>query len=118
MKYQAASNYLKAHRKRSGLSQRDVGKLLGYRDPGQISRHERAMSVPPLEAALAYEMIFRTPVAAIFSDMRETIARDIEPKLREMKTGLENRGARDRNASLIAQKLAWLNKRQNAQEMK
>ena len=112
MKYRKAENYLRAHRKKSGLSQRDVGNLLGYKNPGQISRHERTTSIPSLATALAYELIFGTPVAVIFAGMREAIARDVEEKLEKMGMTLENRAAGDRNANLTAQKLAWLGERQ------
>jgi transcriptional regulator with XRE-family HTH domain len=114
MKYQAAGNYLRAHRKKSGLSQRDVGNLLGYKDPGPISRHERAMTIPPLAAALAYELIFRAPVAAIFAGARDAIAQEIEMRVKEMGVMLGSRNARDRNANLIAQKLSWVSARQKA----
>jgi transcriptional regulator with XRE-family HTH domain len=114
MKDRTAGNYLRAHRRKSGLSQRDVGKLLGYKDPGQISRHERATSVPPLAAALAYELIFGAPVAAIFAELHDAVRRDVEPKLKEMETALEN-CAGGRNAPLIAQKLVWLSERQKVQ---
>src|SRR5207248_4184473 len=99
MKYRTAGNYLKAHRKKSGLSQRNVGNLLGHKGPGQISRHERATSIPSLAAALAYELIFREPVAAIFAGMRDAIARDVEEKLKKAGVALENRDAGDRNAN-------------------
>jgi transcriptional regulator with XRE-family HTH domain len=114
MNHQAAGNYLRTHRKKSGLSQREMGKLLGYRNPGQISRHERATSIPPLAAALAYELIFRVPVAAIFAGIRDATARDVEKKLKEIGVTLGNRDAGDRNANLTAQKLAWLSERQEA----
>ncbi len=111
MKYAARENYLKAHRKKSGLTQREIGKLLGYEDAGQISRHERSASVPPLEVALAYELIYRVPIAAIFAGMRDTIGRNVERKLREMEAALGKRSADDRDANLIAQKLVWLSAR-------
>jgi transcriptional regulator with XRE-family HTH domain len=113
MQHQKSANYLRAFRKKSGLSQRDLGKLLGYDDAGQVSRHERATSIPPLAAALAYELIFRVPVASIFVGMRGDIARNLEAKLKEMKISLENLDVRPANASLAAQKLAWLSTREN-----
>jgi transcriptional regulator with XRE-family HTH domain len=115
MKYQAVGNYLKSHRKKSGLSLADVGKLLGYKDPGPVSRHERGAMIPPLAAALAYEVVYRVPVAAIFAGMRDAIARDVEMKLKEMGAMLGSRNALDRNANLIAQKLSWVTERQKAQ---
>lgn len=114
MKYQAAGNYLKMYRLRSGLSQGDLGKLVGYKDPCQILRHERSTSVPPLQAALTYELIFRVPAATIFAGMRDAIKRDVDRKLQEMETTLGNRSADDRDANLIAQKLMWLSERKKS----
>jgi transcriptional regulator with XRE-family HTH domain len=115
MRYQKPGNYLKAYRKKSGLSQLDLGRLLGYKDAGQVSRHERATSNPPLAAAIAYELIFRVPIASLFAGMRGDIVRDIETKLEEMKATLENLSVRPANANLAAQKLAWLSGREKEQ---
>jgi DNA-binding XRE family transcriptional regulator len=113
MNHQAAGNYLKTHRKRSGLSQKEMGKLLGYKDKGQISRHERSESSPPLTTALAYEVIFRVPVSTIFVGTHGSISRDIEDKLHQLEVELQNRSARDRDANIVAQKLMWLNERKS-----
>ena len=111
MKYQAAKNYLKTHRKRSGLTQREIAKLVGYKTPGQIVRHEHAKSAPPLTTAFAYEAVFRVPISAIFAAMRQNIRREIEERLRELETALGNRSAKDPDAKLVAQKLLWLYER-------
>jgi transcriptional regulator with XRE-family HTH domain len=113
MKYWAVGNYLKSHRKKSGLSLGDVGKLLGYKDPGQVSRHERGAIIPPLAAALAYEVVYRVPVAAIFAGMHEMIDHDVEKNLRELEAALEKRGADGPDANVIAQKLVWLRQRKS-----
>jgi transcriptional regulator with XRE-family HTH domain len=115
MKHNKPGNYLKAFRRKSGLSQQDLGRLLGYRDAGQVSRHERATSMPPLAAAIAYELIFGVPVTSMFAGMRGEIARDVEAKLEGMKTTLESVSVSPPNASLVAQKLAWLSGRQRGQ---
>src|SRR5947207_15812745 len=108
MKYRTAGNYLKAHRKKSGLSQRDVGNLLGHKGAGQISRHERATSIPSLAAALAYELIFRAPAAARFAGTREAIAGGVEGKVTKAGVALETGDAGHRTANLLAQELAWV----------
>jgi transcriptional regulator with XRE-family HTH domain len=115
MKHKSPGNYLKAFRKKSGLSQRDLGRVLGYRDAGQVSRHERGKSIPPLAAAIAYELIFGVPVASMFVGIHGEIAKEVEAKLREMKTALESVNVRTSNASLLAQKLSWLGNRQKGQ---
>jgi len=113
MKHRTAGNYLRTHRKKSGLSQREMGTLLGYNDPGQVSRHERSSSIPPLATALAYELIFRVPVSAIFFGMHGSVERDIEYKLQQLEAGLHKRSVADQDANLVAQKLIWLNERKS-----
>jgi transcriptional regulator with XRE-family HTH domain len=112
MHREAAGNYLKAHRREAGFSQREMGDLIG-RSVGQVSRHERATSVPPLAAALAYELIFRVPVSVIFIGMHEAVKQDIEVKLRRLEEELGNRDTLGRDANLVAQKLVWLNERKS-----
>lgn len=111
MKRHAARNYLKTHRKQLGLSQLELGQLLGYKDQGQVSRHERSQSTPSLEAALAYEVIFRVPISAIFADLSGTVKLTIEEKLAALEADLMNRDARSCGANVVAQKLVWLNDR-------
>jgi DNA-binding XRE family transcriptional regulator len=113
MRYKTAPNYLRTYRLRSGLTQRDVGKLLGYKDHGEISRHERSARVPTLTAALGYGLIFRVPVSALFVGMHDSIRRDIEEKLQELETKLGNCPGDGPNAKLIAHKLVWLNERKD-----
>jgi DNA-binding XRE family transcriptional regulator len=114
MKHQATTNYLKTCRNKSGLSQREMGRLLGYDDPrGQVSRHERSRSIPSLRTALGYELIFRMPISAIFVEMNGTLEKEIEGKLRKLEVELESRSAKDRDAKLVAQKLVWLNGRKS-----
>lgn len=112
MQYQVKGNYLKAHRRESGLSQRELGNLIGT-GSGQVSRHERSTSVPPLAAALAYELIFHVPVSTIFIGICDSIKQDIEDKLRQLEEDLGNREILDRDANMVAQKLVWLNERKS-----
>lgn len=74
------THYLKTHRKRSGLSQKELAYLLGFRDGAKVSRLERMKRPPTVEDLLAYEVIFRIPVrelvAGLFDDIeRKTIER-------------------------------------------
>lgn len=115
MNHQRTENYLRAHRKKSGLSQREVGKLLGYRGPGPVVRHERLQSIPPLTTALAYEVIFRVSVSLIFVGIHEKVRQQIEDKLTQLEADLGNRDARDPDANVTAQKLLWLTLRKSQQ---
>jgi len=113
MDHQKKENCLRAHRKKSGLSHREIGELLGYRGPGQTVRHEQAKNIPSLPTALAYELIFRVPVSVIFVGIHRSVECEVEDKLAKLETELGNRDARGRDVNRTAQKLVWLNERKN-----
>ncbi len=111
MNKQVLGTYLRTHRKRSGLNQRELGLLLGYKDAGQISRHERSEATPPLITALAYEVIFGVPVATLFTGIHLNVSALIETNIMEFEKGLHTRNGKRSSAKLITQKLEWLNTR-------
>ena len=116
MKRSRLASYLSSHRKRSGLSQERLGKLLGYPDEGPVSRHERLRSVPPLRIALGYQAIFQIPVSELFPGAYERIKQDVEARLAELERTLQQSNARGREATRIARTLEWFWERQNAQQ--
>ncbi len=101
-------NYLRTHRKKTGLTQRDLGRMLGYLDEGPVSRHERDHALPPLEVALGYEIVFQVPISEIYAGLREAIKQDIEERLSELERELQERSGKDRYAAATARKLEWL----------
>jgi DNA-binding XRE family transcriptional regulator len=107
------SNYLRTNRRRVGLTQLELGIVLGYKNEGAVSRHERVRSVPPLVTALSYEIVFRVPVSEMFAGLRDDIEGDIEARLAALEENLQNCSARDRNAIAIARKLEWLSERRS-----
>lgn len=98
-------------RLKSGLTQDEVGELLGYTDGGEVSHHELSKSDPTLAMALAYEMVLRAPVSALFAGMRTEIEREIETRLRKLESSLGSRSSKDSDAKIIAHKLMWLSAR-------
>jgi len=60
-------NYLRRHRKRAGLSHKDVAFLLGLRDASHISRYENFNRHPCLLKALALSAIFQIHAHELFS---------------------------------------------------
>jgi DNA-binding XRE family transcriptional regulator len=116
MKQSRLASYLSSHRKRSGLSQARLGKLLGYPDEGPVSRHERLCSAPPLRIALGYQAIFQIPVSELFPGVYERIKQDMEERLAELERTLQQSSARGREATRIARTLEWLWERQNARQ--
>ena len=116
MTHPTLASYLRYHRKRSGLSQREIAQLLGYPDQEPVSRHERSRSMPPLIIALCYQAIFRVPVSDLFPGHYEKTKRTIEERLAKMEHDLQQRSAKDRDAAMIARKLEWMWERNNPQQ--
>src|ERR1035437_3824672 len=107
------ASYLRSHRKRSGLSQREIAQLLGYPDQGPVSRHERFCCVPPLMIALGYQAIFRVPMSDFFPRAYGATVQAIEERLATMESTLQQCTAKGRSAAMIARKLEWMWERQN-----
>lgn len=105
-------NYVRTHRKRAGLSQRELGLVLGYDNEAAVSRHERLRSLPPLLIALGYEAIFRVPVSEMFAGLHEVVEQAIEGRLAELERNLQHRSRR-RAAGEHA--LKWLSERRGSQ---
>lgn len=105
-------NYIRTHRKRAGLSQRELGVLLGYSDEGAVARHERSKSLPPFLIAVAYEVIFQKPISELFPGIHEAIKGAIEPRLSKFEAELDNAPTIVR----AKQKLAWLTERRTISE--
>jgi transcriptional regulator with XRE-family HTH domain len=106
-------NYVRARRKRAGLSQRELALILGYRNEGVVSRHELFRSVPPLLMALGYEVVFQTSVSELFPGLRETVENAIESSLAEFESALHEQKSQAARSELpvITRKLEWLNER-------
>src|ERR1700758_3578169 len=101
------SNSLRLHRKRTGLSQGEIGRLLGYDDESAVAKHERFRAMPPFLVALGYEIIFRVPVSELFPGIAETVALGIEARLEALERQLrEHDGIAHSSAGLRT--LDWL----------
>jgi len=104
-------NYLRAQRKRAGLSQKEVAFLLGYSQQDAISKHEAFESVPPLIMALGYQAIFRVPLSELFAGLREAVELSIEKQLEEYERGLLTKAQKSRHggpSQALLHKLEWV----------
>lgn len=108
------STYLITYRRRSGLTQRELARLLGYKDEGPISRHERGIVLPPLSVAFAYQAVFHVSVEALFPGTHGRIARIVERQIAIFKNKLEQKSAKGRDARRIARRIEWFYERENA----
>lgn len=98
-------SYLRTYRKRSGLFQNDVAFLLGNQSGTKVSRYERRTRRPTLETALAYEAIFRVPVAELFAGLSQKVENRVQERARLMAGKLSS--AKPSRSNL--RKLAMLN---------
>lgn len=106
-------NYVRAHRRRAGLSQHELGTILGYHSYGAVARHEHFSALPPFLTALGYEIVFQAPVGEIFPGVRETVEYAVEKSLVEFEANLKERSRTSAKDDLVARKLEWLKERRN-----
>lgn len=106
------SNYIRTHRKRAGLSQRELARILDYTTKVTVFRHERVLALPPLLAALGYEVLFSVPISELFAGMREAVEQTVEERLTELEQELrrtpETEKARRQTLEWIAVRRATL----------
>ena len=91
MSSQRLDNYLRAHRKNSGLTQEEVAFLLGFDNANLVSRYEKQQRMPSVQTALAYEVIFGIPIAELFAGVQQKIVSDVEKRRSELSTRLRAR---------------------------
>lgn len=106
-------NRLRMHRRKAGLTQRELGLLVGYKRRWPVSQHERSRTAPPLLIALAYEAVFGAQVSAIFTGIHETVAQGIEQNIGAFEKELRDRNSNGRRPNETAQKLEWLMQRRS-----
>ena len=108
------ASYLRSHRLKSGMSQRELSDLIGLIGDHQVSNHERSTAIPSLLVAITYQVIFGVPITELFPGLYETIRLAVEERLSEMENALQDSTAKGRKAQVIARKLEWLWERRNS----
>lgn len=83
-------SYLKAYRQRSGLTQTELAALLGFDAPVNISRYERGIREPHLEAALALELLFDARTIDLFPKYTEEIIADLIVRVQRLEESTGN----------------------------
>lgn len=92
-------SYLRTHRRTWGLTQKELAFLLS-RSSASISSYERLDTHPGLEDALAYEVLFDTPVGelmpAVNVKVEARVRRRVERLLIQLKGKRDSRSVRVR----------------------
>ena len=102
-------NYIRAYRRKAGLSQRELAQVLGCDDEGPISRHERLSSVPPLLMAIGYSVVFRKPISELFAGLSEAVEQVVEERLSALE--LELKQSATKSSVVAVKRLEWLSDR-------
>jgi transcriptional regulator with XRE-family HTH domain len=97
-------HYLRQARRRKAFSQSDIARLLGIRSHAQISRYELKKRLPPLDTALAYEVILGRPLSELFAGRYAEIQEEIAARSEKLARG---KGPH-RNEALVARRKASL----------
>ena len=74
------SNKLWIARKKAGLSQKSVARLLGYHCTSPISEYENGRLHPNLRTALKLSIIYKTPLPQLFTSLYDKAEQEIEEK--------------------------------------
>ena len=72
-------SYIRTHRRRWGLTQKELARLLGAKSGTQVSRYERLQRKPTLDTAFACQVIFgempHALLPKLFSEVEEGVMR-------------------------------------------
>ena len=106
---------LRTLRKKSGLSQIQLARILGFESAIPVAQHERSQAVPNLLTALAYEVIFQTPISAQFRGLYTSVEVAIEERLADFERQLHQSDVKGRGAASVARMLEFLTMRRESQ---
>lgn len=115
MSSSSVGTYLRFLRRKSGLSQKELARILGTVTGGQVSRHERSVSPPTLIAAFGYQVMFRQPASEIFPGLFHTIEAGVVERIEAYEAALGESKAKGRAAAPVARRLEWLNERKESE---
>src|SRR5580700_7956418 len=100
MKHPHLASRVRSHRRKAGLSQKDLARIVGLNE-ARVSRHERFGIVPPLFVALGYEVVFGLAVKELYPRFYATVKQGIEERLAAFEAELQQMDVKGRQATLI-----------------
>ena len=81
-------NYLRTFRRRAGLSQDEVAFLLGCQSGAHVCHYERFRRVPSLRTALAFAVIFQTPIQMLYAGEFQKVEQAIRRRAKRLSARL------------------------------
>lgn len=85
------SNYLRTHRKRSGLAQHELAELLGSKNGSKVSRYERGERNPSFATLIACEIIFGIPLTELFRGEATRIRTEVRHRAQRLSRKVDAR---------------------------
>lgn len=76
-----SSNYLRMYRKKSPLTQSDVGFLVGIKDISNISRYEKGLRQATIEFLLNYHHLFEISIERFYEPQSELIKEHLTERI-------------------------------------
>ena len=77
MSHQPLPTYLRSHRRKWALTQRDLAVLLGDVSASTVSKYETLARTPSPEAMFALEVVFKVPASALFPALSRAARRAV-----------------------------------------
>jgi transcriptional regulator with XRE-family HTH domain len=87
------SNYIRTHRRRAGLSQRELARLLGAESGTKVSRYETFTRMPSVMTIWACELVFNRPASEIFAGVYQGVLEAVSARAERMLTELASQRA-------------------------
>jgi len=82
--------------------------LLGRKNGAQLSRYEKQRRLPPLRTALAFEAIFKAPLAELFAGLRESVGQETSERIEKLNADFQADSDSKRQRRLTARKRSWI----------
>jgi transcriptional regulator with XRE-family HTH domain len=101
-------NYLRAYRRKAGLTQREVAFLAGIKNSAQVSRYEKCRRVPPLRIAFALQAIFKVSLCELFAGISDAVGHETSARIHDFKEKLGATAFADKQQRFVTRKRCWL----------
>jgi transcriptional regulator with XRE-family HTH domain len=95
-------NLLRKYRKSAHLSQRELARLIGLRSQGVLSEIEAGLKRPGLDAEVASEIVFGSPLRELYPDLYAKAERDVLVNARQLHGELAPKPARSHATAYLA----------------
>jgi transcriptional regulator with XRE-family HTH domain len=100
-------NYLRTHRRRAGLFQKEVAALLGAASGSKVSQYENFTRRPGITSVFAYEIIFNRPARELFAGDYEAVRVAVRSRAERLAEQLSQRTPESQSLR-VARKLKHL----------